>query len=362
MPENEFRKILLLNAAKYPDMQMRDYIKLTYQNEFGCEHMVSDKAGSLGDMKKEYIESAALGNRGEAVQTIGNGYARINIGSYLPRGFLPYLNEMFVVSAARGGGNERSFLGKAEILLELIGEKKLPLDKSAAESYLKEYLSGGIRAVSHSECYRQSYAPHYRVVLKEYADFLPIFIEISQEMSKKERIMVAIDGQCASGKSFLARSLAQIFDANVFHMDDFFLPPHMRDEKRLSKPGENVHHERFLENVLEPLAARRDVNLVRYDCQKDEFLKEQKIEAKKVNIVEGSYSMHENLKGFYDIKVFLCHDKDKQRERISAREDEDSAEMFFEKWILLEEMYFEATGVKNECDFVFDTGDMFYGN
>jgi len=48
--------------------------------------------------------------------------------------------------------------------------------------------------------------------------------------------LIAIDGCCGSGKTTLANKLAKELNASVFHMDDFFLQPHQRTEKRLSEP------------------------------------------------------------------------------------------------------------------------------
>jgi uridine kinase len=42
---------------------------------------------------------------------------------------------------------------------------------------------------------------------------------------QQDRVIVAIDGKCTSGKTTLASRLAEIYDCNVFHMDDFFLRP-----------------------------------------------------------------------------------------------------------------------------------------
>ena len=39
------------------------------------------------------------------------------------------------------------------------------------------------------------------------------------------RVLVAIDGRCAAGKTTLAASLQAQLGCNVFHMDDFFLRP-----------------------------------------------------------------------------------------------------------------------------------------
>ena len=57
---------------------------------------------------------------------------------------------------------------------------------------------------------------------------------------KGGRAVIAIDGMAASGKSTLAARLAEELDGCVIHMDDFFLPPELRTQERLSSPGGNV--------------------------------------------------------------------------------------------------------------------------
>ena len=55
--------------------------------------------------------------------------------------------------------------------------------------------------------------------------FAPVVdaIEKLVQDTERKRIMVALDGRCASGKSTLGFYLQDLFDANLFHMDDFFL-------------------------------------------------------------------------------------------------------------------------------------------
>ena len=57
-------------------------------------------------------------------------------------------------------------------------------------------------------------------------------IEKVMKESGKDKILVAIDGRCASGKTTLAGKLAercesalQVDHVHVIHMDDFFLRP-----------------------------------------------------------------------------------------------------------------------------------------
>ena len=65
-------------------------------------------------------------------------------------------------------------------------------------------------------------------------------------LKENSRVLIAIDGRCASGKTTLARQLQNLRACNVFHMDDFFLRPEQRTESRLKSPDGNVDCERFL--------------------------------------------------------------------------------------------------------------------
>ena len=52
--------------------------------------------------------------------------------------------------------------------------------------------------------------------------------EINRLLEHKSRVIVAIDGMAASGKTTLAECLRKEFDAEVVHMDDFFLKDYQK--------------------------------------------------------------------------------------------------------------------------------------
>ena len=72
-------------------------------------------------------------------------------------------------------------------------------------------------------------------------------------LQERERVIVAIEGSCAGGKTTLAEALGREYGCNVLPMDDFFLRPEQRTEQRFAQPGGNVDYERFFEEVLQPL-------------------------------------------------------------------------------------------------------------
>lgn len=161
--------------------------------------------------------------------------------------------------------------------------------------------------------------------------------------------IIAIDGRCASGKTTLAEALGRHYHCNVIHMDHFFLRPEQRTGERLNKPGENVDHERFLEEVLLPLKQGKAVSYQPFDCSRQILSDPVDIAPGNLTIVEGSYSCHRNLWEHYDLRIFLTVSPEEQLRRLIARNG-SYAQVFREKWIPLEEAYFSAYDLYNRCD------------
>ena len=170
---------------------------------------------------------------------------------------------------------------------------------------------------------------------------------------QKGSVILAIDGGSGSGKTTLAGELAEKYGCNVFHMDDFFLRPEQRTAARFAEVGGNVDRERFLSEVLTPLSKGETVVYRPFDCSRMTLGEEIRVEPTALTVVEGAYSMHPALAGFYDLSVFLDISPALQRERIIARNAEKGANLFFERWIPLEERYFAETDIKVRCDMVF---------
>ena len=174
-------------------------------------------------------------------------------------------------------------------------------------------------------------------------------------LSDRERIsapiIIAIDGRCASGKTTLSEALQKELGCAVFHMDDFFLRPEQRTAERLERAGENVDHERFLKEVLRPLRSGEKTVVYRpFDCGTMSVSEAVSVGIGDICVVEGSYSCHSELWGYYDLRVFLDVDKETQIGRIIRRNGEQRAEVFRSKWIPLEERYFLEFDIQNRCD------------
>ena len=169
-----------------------------------------------------------------------------------------------------------------------------------------------------------------------------------------ERVLLAIDGNCCAGKTTLSQRLGSLLDANVFHLDDYFLQPHMRSPQRLSQPGGNVDAERFLAQVLLPVSRGERATVQKYDCHADALLDPVFVSPKRVAIIEGAYSLHPLLAPFYTLKVFCRIDPALQESRILTRNGAEALPVFRERWIPLENRYFTALDILAQCDLVVD--------
>lgn len=186
--------------------------------------------------------------------------------------------------------------------------------------------------------------------------FEPAVVAVQKlvEDKGKEQILIAIDGKCASGKSTLGFYLKEKFDANLIHMDDFFLQKYQRTSERLAEVGGNVDYERFKAEVLEPLCQAQNVEYGIFDCSTLKIRERCVLEPKRITIIEGSYSGHPYFGNPYDLRVFAEIDSESQLENIRERNGEQKLKDFIERWIPKEEAYFKQFSVKEKSDVVID--------
>lgn len=186
--------------------------------------------------------------------------------------------------------------------------------------------------------------------------FEPAVVAVQKlvEDKGKEQILIAIDGKCASGKSTLGFYLKEKFDANLIHMDDFFLQKYQRTPERLAEVGGNVDYERFKAEVLDPLCKAQDVEYGIFDCGTLEIRERCVLEPKRITIIEGSYSGHPYFGNPYDLRVFAEIDNESQLENIRERNGEQKLKDFIERWIPKEEAYFKQFSVKEKSDVVIE--------
>lgn len=338
--------ILRGELASRPAATVRDAAKLLYQSEFGCGHLISDKSTAREWLFRELDQCAATD--APLTEPIGGGFVRLNLspaGGVLDR---ETIFRLFLLSSNAPVGTVEGFRAKLRLLYEL------GFDRGEVDSFLSEYEKAGFPMLSHSEEYRRAYAPAYRVISERLAKFIPLFSAVDRLSRFAGPVVIGIDGMCASGKTTLGSYLQKIYGGNIFHADDYFLRPHMRTKARLSEPGGNMDRERLREEILLPLERCEAVVTRRFDCHTLELEPPVAHEKCRVNVVEGSYCLHPELRDFYTLKIALRTDEKTQLDRITEREPEN-VDAFKSRWIPLENEYFLKTGLFDSADLVFDT-------
>ncbi len=334
----EFSDFLKTQLALHPSAQPQDVGKLCYQAARGAEHLLHDLSGAQAYLLREFEATPAA--EVPLFEAISLGVARVNLSAWKAAGLpVEWLFRMFAASATIDPEGEARFveyLATADAMLR----EQIP----GWSAWLSAYKAAGTPPVHHSEAYRKAEHPAYRIISARFVRLIPILQKLPASG------IIAIDGRAASGKSTLAADLQTVLNAEVIHMDDFFLPPALRSAVRLSTPGGNVHSERFLEEVLPGLKAGCAFTYRIFDCSQMDFHGSREISAAPYRIVEGSYSHHPDFGRYADVTVFSDIDGKTQLQRILVRNGEAMLRRFETEWIPMEEQYFEAFGIRKNAD------------
>lgn len=347
--DQEFQKVLQEHLSRYPLMQPQDCVKLAYQSEFGPEHLIADKDSVLHSLREEW-DALPIGNT-PLPERIGNGLCRFYLTTaYNPVLASPLLADLFMWTAERQNGNQYQFLEKLSMMTRT--------DVVGMADYIKDYRARSCPPVRHSAIYRESYRPHYRLLRNEYSVFFSVLYRIAELLKSNASAVVAIDGNCGSGKSGLAELIQREFHCNVIHMDDYYCPAEERAPDWRSKPGGNMDFARLQKEVLSPIKQGASALYRPYSCKAHAFGKPELISGNALTVVEGSYSQHPLLTHYYDFKIFLTCSAEEQIRRLKLREG-TAFQAFESCWIPLEDRYHQICAPEQKSNVVIDTSNLF---
>ena len=207
----DLKSFCLDQLDRYPALETQDMVKALYQREFGCGHMITDRARGLKWLRDEL---AACRNQPSPdmpplTEPLGM-FCRVHLRAADHAGLsADTLFRLFELSAQTPCGDMQAFRAQLAELESLIRAGQLPLPNQDAAAFLAPYMAAGCPATHHSPAFSMAYAPAYRVIRAEYARFLPLFARIDQLLKKQEHVILAIEGGSASGKTTLAALLEQ---------------------------------------------------------------------------------------------------------------------------------------------------------
>ncbi len=351
--EEKIEQVIIQQQNKYPLMEIQDLLKLIYQQEYAGGHMIIDEQNALKILRRELLtlkENDSL-EKEEVIEEIGNGLCRLNLKPLKGCGIeAETINQIFVNTSISVCGTRKGLLKRLFYLEGLYEQGKLPYDQKEWRAKIKDYKSNQCPLLRHSERYRETYEPAYRVVKKSYGDCWKIFSMLDRLLNENQTVYAAIEGGCCSGKTSLAGIIGEVYDCNIIHMDDFFLAEELRTTERLREVGGNFDYLRFQKEVVEGLLSRKAFYYGRYDCRHNKIVEKTPVFPKRLNIIEGVYSMHPSLIKLYDLKIFLSIEPELQKKRIIRRNGLDLYERFMTEWLPKEYAYFQKMDIQKKSD------------
>ncbi|MBN2300304.1 MAG: hypothetical protein JXC31_03850 [Acholeplasmataceae bacterium] len=192
---------------------------------------------------------------------------------------------------------------------------------------------------------------HDLMLIKSLDQYHFIFEKLNMLDKSATQLCIAIDGYSSSGKTTLAKLIALIFDANVIHIDDFFMPK----EKVTSGIASHIDFERLKKEVIEPFQSKNKVVYQSFDCKSQSLSKTITLDDKHMIIIEGAYSIHPKIDINYDFKIFLKVNRLKQLIRIYRRNGYRELFNFIKKWIPKEHVYFNHYSIEEKADYMIRT-------
>ncbi|MFV0414690.1 MAG: hypothetical protein ACK5L3_15755 [Oscillospiraceae bacterium] len=342
------REVLLKHLRLYPEMQIEDCIKLLYQSFMGIEHLIEDRAAFEEYLRQERALPEVLSGSFREPEDIGQGRYRMYLSSI--KEFSDSTAAALCLMGANLQQQNPEGLNAALETLEQMAEEGLFAFSAAdAVQKIEKYKEAGCPPLSHSGLFRQTYRPHYRLIGKEAAIFLPVFVAIEKEMRQKEYVVLAIDGMSAAGKSSLSALLQKVYGCGALHADDFFLQQHQRTAQRLAETGGNIDYERFSKAVH--LAGKgRAFAYQPFNCQTMQLDPALEVPKARLTIIEGVYSLHPKVGAKPDISVFLKVDSALQQQRVLKRSGAALARRFAQEWIPMENRYFQKMNIEEKCN------------
>ncbi len=324
-----------IQKQQYPAMAQEDAVKLAFQAMLGVGHLLSDRK-TVTDYIIRETDGLEADPDEPLLEQLSPAWCRINLRRAMADRIPPSVIAGMMITSHP----EIAFARQDVYDLcacPALSEKGYITDRKALDMICDpEWLP------SHSAEYREMYHPAYRVIPAVWASRMDAVRQIAAGQCGTKRLLVTLDGPCASGKTTLAAELAEVFGACVIHTDDYVIPHAQKTPERLSIPGGNCDADRLAKEVAAPWKQGSLVRYRRYDCRADRLLPEEELPDSPVLIIEGSYCNLPVIRQYADVRLFDGTPEEIRMARLKKRESEASLRMFMERWIPLENAYFEA--------------------
>lgn len=175
-----------------------------------------------------------------------------------------------------------------------------------------------------------------------------LILEINKLSRRKEVVLIAIDGVGGAGKTTLAELLmSEIENSIIVQLDDFYLPTiQAADLLRLK------------EQVLLPLYNHQEAKYQKYEWKTNSSSDWHILKPEGTFIFEGVYALDKNIRGYYDLKIWLDYPADLGLKRGITRDIKrdgvDNTDKWKNIWMPLEKKYKTEQEPNKSADYIID--------
>ena len=194
------------------------------------------------------------------------------------------------------------------------------------------------------------------MTIAEYCTLKQTVEELIKDNHKKQStLLIGIDGCAGSGKSTLARQLrADLQDVTIVHKDDFYLPSALIMKTAPTEKPIGADHDwnRLLNEVLAPLSQDIAGYYQRYDWDSDRLAEWHTVPVGEIVVIEGVYTLRQELADYFDLKVWVDCPRDKRLARGIERDGEGARDWWEKNWMVQEDSYVAAYKPFEKADLI----------
>lgn len=160
----------MAHYTTYPKLQIQDVFKFLHQSAMGSEHIVSSFEKATQCIKDEY-DRGVVKNK-IFVEKLDGGYSRVHLSCIDYGVSAQTLGEMLFLSAKKEIDGVSKLKEKLKIAEKMVAENLLPFDIDEFRKEVRKWEKEGFPAIHHSQAFRETYKPAYRVVSDKYAQLI----------------------------------------------------------------------------------------------------------------------------------------------------------------------------------------------
>lgn len=166
--------IILNHLKRYPLMNIEDVYKLCHQAAMGPEHLITNKKNTFEKLCNELVEINVSSTRPllEEIDPMDQ-LVRLNLISFKEKQGDPVkLFDVFFQTVTTFNPQIENLEYYWNDIISLSDKNKIPFQADMVNVFIKKLASQNYPAIHHSQSYKETYQPTYRLIARKYLSVL----------------------------------------------------------------------------------------------------------------------------------------------------------------------------------------------